>query len=212
MTTRVEPIITITERARAKILEIRAQESDDEMYALRIDITGISGNSFTYELSFEPLEDAEPEDLVQEDDQLPLIIRESSVEDLRGAVLDLSRDLLNPGLVLDNPNTPSPAIFDPGSPAADLSGPLAEQVAQLLEQSINPSIAMHGGRADLVGVEDETVYLRLSGGCQGCGMAQVTLRQGIETAIKHSFPQLRHIVDVTDHAAGTNPYYQPSAK
>lgn len=212
MTTALEPVLTITERARAKILEIRDQDPGEEMYALRIEVTGVAGDCFTYELAFEPLADAGPDDLVQHDDYLPVVISERSSRDLRGATLDLSRDLLNPGLMLDNPNTPSPAIFHPEAPPADLSAPLAQGVAQLLDEQINPAIAMHGGRADLIGAEEDTVYLRLSGGCQGCGMAQVTLRQGIEAAIRHSFPQVVRIVDVTDHAAGTDPYYQPSGK
>jgi Fe/S biogenesis protein NfuA len=82
----------------------------------------------------------------------------------------------------------------------------------VLERQINPSIASHGGRADLVAVEEETAYLRLSGGCQGCGMASVTLGQGIEVAIKDNVPEITNVVDVTDHAGGANPYYEAAKK
>jgi Fe/S biogenesis protein NfuA len=97
-------------------------------------------------------------------------------------------------------------------PPPDLSGDVAQRVLTVLEAQINPSIAAHGGRADLVAVEDDTAYLRLSGGCAGCGMAAVTLSQGIEVAIFSSVPEITKVVDVTDHAAGTNPFYEPAKK
>jgi Fe/S biogenesis protein NfuA len=104
----------------------------------------------------------------------------------------------------------SPAIS--GRVAADLSGPVAERVIAVLEEQVNPSIAMHGGHAELVAIEDEIAYLRLSGGCQGCGLAQVTLSQGIAVAIQDSVPEITQVVDVTDHATGDNPFYEPAKK
>ena len=97
-------------------------------------------------------------------------------------------------------------------PPPDLSGDVAQRVIQVLDAQVNPSIAAHGGRADLVAVEDGAAYLRLSGGCAGCGMAAVTLSQGIEVAIKESVPEIVRIIDVTDHASGTNPYYEAAKK
>ena len=99
-----------------------------------------------------------------------------------------------------------------GAPAPQLSGEVAEQVAQILEQQINPAIAAHGGHAELVSVEDGAAYLRLSGGCQGCGMASVTLTQGIEVAIREAVPEVTQVIDVTDHASGTNPYFEAAKK
>ena len=80
----------------------------------------------------------------------------------------------------------------------------------MLEDRLNPAIAAHGGRVDLVAVDDSIAYVRLSGGCQGCGMASVTLKQGVEVMIRQQFPQIESVVDTTDHAGGENPYYQPS--
>lgn len=97
-------------------------------------------------------------------------------------------------------------------PPPDLSGDVAQRVVQVLERQINPSIAAHGGRADLVAVEADTAYLRLSGGCAGCGMASVTLNEGIVVALRQSVPEIAQVVDVTDHAAGTNPYYEQAKK
>ena len=89
---------------------------------------------------------------------------------------------------------------------------LAQRVLAVLDDQVNPSIAMHGGHADLVAVEEGVVYVRLSGGCQGCGLAAVTLSQGIEVALRDSVPEIVSVVDVTDHASGANPFYEPAKK
>lgn len=81
-------------------------------------------------------------------------------------------------------------------------------VDQIFRAEINPMVARHGGRVELVDVQDATVVLRMRGGCQGCGMATVTLRQGIETALRQAVPAIHGIRDITDHSAGSNPYYK----
>jgi len=86
------------------------------------------------------------------------------------------------------------------------------KVQEIFDTQINPAVAAHGGMVDLLDVKDNKIYLRMGGGCQGCGMADVTLRQGIEEAIRQALPQVDEILDVTDHASGTNPYYAPSKR
>ena len=207
------PVLRLTDAAFAKVLELQAAESSAERLALWVQVSGTSGNAYTYDMYFEAAADAGPEDWTDERDNLLVVVPADSVAKMRGAVLDLSRDLLQGGMVIQNPNRPpipaSPAMT---GPPADLSGDVAQRVIQVLEQQINPSIAAHGGRADLVAVEDDAAYLRLSGGCAGCGMATVTLSQGIEVAIRDSVPEIARVIDVTDHAAGTNPYYEPAKK
>jgi Fe-S cluster biogenesis protein NfuA len=83
-----------------------------------------------------------------------------------------------------------------------------EKVQYLLDQQINPGVAAHAGFVELVDVRDDTVYLRMGGGCQGCGAADFTLRQGIESVIRREVPEIRRVLDVTDHAAGAHPYYR----
>jgi Fe/S biogenesis protein NfuA len=100
----------------------------------------------------------------------------------------------------------------PSRPTADLTGDVPQRVIQILDEQINPSIASHGGHAELVAIEDTIAYLRLSGGCQGCGMAAVTLGQGIEVAILDAVPEITEVIDVTDHASGANPYYEAAKK
>ncbi len=87
---------------------------------------------------------------------------------------------------------------------------LKEKAQALLDNSINPAVAGHGGYIELIDVKDNTVYIQMWGGCQGCGAADVTLKAGIERMIKEEIPGVREILDVTDHAAGKNPYYSPS--
>jgi Fe/S biogenesis protein NfuA len=119
----------------------------------------------------------------------------TTFDKVRGATIDWLDDPFGGGgLRLDNPNTPSPAIGAP--PAADLSGDVAERVIELLAQQVNPSIAAHGGRAELVAVEQGTAYLRLGGACQARALATVTLSQGIEAAIIGAVPEITSVVDV----------------
>ena len=92
-------------------------------------------------------------------------------------------------------------------PEPDLSSPIAQQLVAILEEQINPSLASHGGRADLVAIEDGAAYLRLSGGCQGCGQADYTLKEGIEKTLLERIPELKGVRDVTDHSNRENAYY-----
>ncbi|WP_051431802.1 NifU family protein [Rhodovibrio salinarum] len=96
------------------------------------------------------------------------------------------------------------AIVRPG-----LRTEAGQAVKQVLDERVNPAVAGHGGHITLIDVQGSRVYVRLEGGCQGCGMASVTLKQGIENEIKRHVPQVEEILDVTDHANGTNPYFQP---
>ena len=93
-----------------------------------------------------------------------------------------------------------------------LNGPEAGAILDLLDKEVNPAVAAHGGHIALVDVKDDIAYIRLEGGCQGCGMADVTLKQGVETAIKQAVPSIVSVLDTTDHAGGANPYYQPGSK
>lgn len=94
-------------------------------------------------------------------------------------------------------------------PKPGLDTPEGQAIKRILDEDINPQIAMHGGHISLVDVVDDKAYVRLEGGCQGCGMASITLKQGVEGAIKQAAPSITQVLDSTDHAGGTNPYYQP---
>jgi len=202
-----EPVVTVTDAARGKILEVRADETDPEALALWVEVSGERGGAFSYAMELRPLADAGTEDLVQRHDDLSVVVPAASVERLTGATLDFT----GAGMVMQNPNRPLPGDAS-DRPPADLSGPLAQAVLTVLDEEINPAIAAHGGRADLVAVEDGVAYVRMSGGCQGCGLAAVTLTQGIEAAILDSVSEIKSVIDVTDHASGENPYYESAKK
>jgi Fe/S biogenesis protein NfuA len=208
---------TVTDKAKRHVLKIRADEDNGDALALWIEIIGARGGEYAYDLYFDVPDKAVDGDAVLHHDDLTVVIPAASVEQLDGATLDMARDLLNPGMVITNPNRPpyapggnAPAIDAPKP--EDLTGTVEERVRLVLDQYINPSIAAHGGTAELVAVEGDTAYVRLGGGCVGCGMAAVTLSQGITVAIKQAVPEIVNVTDTTDHASGTNPYYEAAKK
>lgn len=206
-----DTLLSVTPEALTKIIEIRDNEAGDEPFALFLEIVGLNGPQFKYELSFMPVADAQTSDLSESHGDLTVIVPERDVENLTGAQISMGSDPANPALSIDNPNSPSPPMPE-GIAPGELEGPLADKIQVVLERHVNPSIAAHGGAARLVSVEGSTAYLQLMGGCQGCGMASVTLQQGIERILKDSIPELVEVVDVTDHASGDNPFYESAKK
>jgi Fe/S biogenesis protein NfuA len=206
------PVLTITDKAKKRVLEIRAGEPDGDNLALWVEVVGAAGGEYSYDLYFDLPSEATPDDTVQVGDDITVVMPMESAQLLQGATLDMSRDLLNPGLVVTNPNKPPvapPANTGIRVPSPEeLTGTVEERVRHILDTYVAPSIAAHGGTAELVAIEGSAAYLRLGGGCQGCGQAAATLSQGISVAIKQSVPEITEIVDVTDHANGTNPYFE----
>ena len=120
---------------------------------------------------------------------------------IRGAVPEIT------GVRLVTPG-PAPAGTTPErrEEPADLAD-LAEAARRVLDAEINPAIAAHRGHVSLAGVEDGWVRVRLEGGCQGCSLAEVTLRQGIEPLLRARLPGMTGLIDVTEHEAGTEPFF-----
>jgi Fe/S biogenesis protein NfuA len=204
-----ERLLEITDGARREVQSFRAQQPDAGELVLWAEVTGVAGEDYSYNLSLRSATDAGADAVVEDHDGLSIAIPPDSVDKLRGAIIDLIGDLTTGGLIVENPNSPSPAVED--LPPLEVSGSPGERVSQVLAQQVNPGIALHGGRAELVRIEGSTAYLRLSGGCQGCGLAGVTLKRGVEVAIKRSVPEIEKVIDVTDHASGINPYFDPSS-
>ena len=199
-----EVVLAVTEAALQSVLAIRAEEPDPAALALRVEITGSRGTEYTYDLSFEDLSAVGDDHVRYQVDELTVAIPEASVENLRGAELDLPRTAGQGGLVIRNPNRPNPLA----GVELELSGDIAEKVQQLLEGSINPALASHGGYAELVGVdEQDRVFVTMGGGCQGCAASAATLRDGIRRSIQEAIPEVTDVVDATDHEAGENPFY-----
>lgn len=195
-------VFTVTPEAIARILELREAEDDPSGLALRIEITGTNGVEYAYDLTFDPIAEADAADAVYQQGGLPVVVPAGSIEQLTGATLDIPAGG-GPGLVLRNPNRPDPL----SGKHLELTGTIAEQVEQLLKEQINPSLAAHGGFAELKGVADDKVYVTMGGGCQGCAVSAMTLRDGIARSIKEAIPEVTEVIDTTDHDSGENPYY-----
>jgi Fe/S biogenesis protein NfuA len=204
------PTLTLSADALAKVLEVRSAEAEPESLVLWVEVSGQQAGAYSYLMEFRNEGELDDDVVVQHHDDLSVAIPADSVDKLRGATLELSGG----GMVMQNPNRPTPfsPAVDPNRPAPDLSGEVPQRVMQVLDQEINPAIAAHGGQAELVAIEGSIAYLRLSGGCQGCGLAAVTLSQGIEVAILDAVPEITEVIDVTDHASGANPYYESAKK
>lgn len=202
--TTVTPVLTVSEAALAKVVELLAAEDEPETLGLRVGIVGARSTDYMYDLAFEPIADAEPDDVVYTQGVVTVMVPADSTDALRGATLDLPSDAAQGGLVIRNPNKPDPLA----GVNLELTGDIAGKVTQLLEQQINPALASHGGFATLVGVEGERVFITMGGGCQGCAVSAMTLRDGIERSIKENIPEVTEVVDATEHDLGENPYYQ----
>jgi Fe/S biogenesis protein NfuA len=202
--TTTEPVIRITDTALATVLQLRKAEDAPDTLGLRIEVTGVRGADFTYDLSFDPLDEAAEDDVITDHSGLPVIVPAASVGDLRGATLDLPTAEGQGGLVLRNPNRPeTPTLGE----IMELSGTVEEKVQTLLDRQVNPAIAAHGGFARLEKVDAGTAFVTMGGGCQGCAMSALTLREGIEKAILANIPEITEVADATDHGAGENPFY-----
>jgi Fe/S biogenesis protein NfuA len=187
-------MVTITEVAKAKVLEYMEAENQPGL-ALRVAIKGRGLGSFVYELGFVNEEGKSPDDTVVDAGGFKVLIDPESAPHLKGATIDFVTGYFQSGFKIDNPNS----IW---------SDPVAAAVQRVIDTQINPGIAAHGGFVTLLDVEDGIAYIAFGGGCHGCGMVDVTLKQGIEVMIKRAVPAVRQVIDTTDHAGGKNPYFQ----
>jgi Fe/S biogenesis protein NfuA len=162
------------------------------------------GSPFAPQYEFALVEDQPGStDRVVEQDGFRVLIDEASAARMEGATVDWVEGEAGTGFEVRNPNVRKLGAAEP-------EGELAERVRHVLDERVNPAVASHGGNISLVDVDGSDIYLQLGGGCQGCGMARVTLKQGVEKMLREAIPDLGQIHDITDHAAGTDPYYAAS--
>ena len=188
-------MIEVTKSARKQVLEILSSQADDS--GIRLSISGRGPQGFEYEITLIESKEKEESDFSVPDQDFLLVLDGEHLESLSGAKLDFVEQDNGMGFKIDNPN---PLWTDA----------LAQRVQETLDKEINPSVASHGGHVSLLEVKESKAYIQLGGGCQGCGMADVTLKQGIEVAIRNAVPEIDEVLDTTDHGSGSNPYYQPS--
>ena len=199
-------MITLTHPAREKIRGALAAATPARA-ALRVEVV-VEDGRFQYRLSGIDAEEIEAaRDLVFEEDGFQLVLDSGSAEWLSGAIIDYKESLLESGFHFENPNEPQSPVLPSGA-RDDLEGTVAERVQRLLDTEINPAVAAHGGRVSLVEVREGKVFLAFGGGCHGCGMVDVTLKQGVEARIREMVPDVVDVRDTTDHSSGENPYYR----
>jgi len=179
-----------------------ALEGNQEKTAVRISARPAGPDRFSYNMRLIEDNERTEEDILLERGGFVVCLDPASSEYLDGASIDFVDSEGESGFKFDNPNKPGNFASD-----QELSGTLEEKVKQVIEAELNPALASHGGWINLVKVEENKVYVTLAGGCQGCGMAQVTIKNGVEARLKEVIPEVEEVVDVTDHAAGVNPRY-----
>ncbi len=193
-------MVNVTEAAQQEIKKLM-EEQTPAVKGVRISADAISPLRANFRLSFVP-EDEE----IEGGETVPfegfnVFIDADSVPYAQDIALDFVEGLMGRGFKIENPNKIPP----------HLKGTIAETIQNVIEEKINPSVAGHGGMVTLIDVKDNNVYLQFGGGCQGCGMIDVTLKQGVEVLIKEAAPEIEGVFDITDHADGQNPYYQEPA-
>ena len=184
------PIATLTEGAVRKVRQALQGRGD---IGVRLTVTREAGE-FKYKFDYVAPGKIDPNDFVLPCGDYTFFINWESEALIRGSTIDYASTGLAQAWVIDNPN-----------PAWDTE--LAREIAKVFNETINPGLAEHGGQIKLVGLKENIVYVEMSGGCQGCAMADKTLHHGVIRILSEKFPQITGLVDVTDHSAGTNPFF-----
>jgi Fe/S biogenesis protein NfuA len=197
-----KPNVEFTNLAKDTVLRFMEMQGSESL-AVRIQVASPSPLDPRYEFTIIEPDEKSPEDMVFDGYGFELVMEPESAKLLDGAQVDWIETLTESGFKVQNPNL-APIGSKP------LEGPLADRVRQVLDQIVNPGVAQHGGHVTLVEVRDNIVYLQMGGGCQGCGMASVTLSQGIDGILREHVPEIEGIEDVTNHGDGQNPYITAS--
>lgn len=182
-------MLNFTENAKSRIASFLDVQRSQGVSALRV-----AGNRAEYKLWLVKENDKQATDQVFTVDNFSVYIDPLSNTNLAGATVDFVESTMQSGF----------RIFYPSPTWSD---PLTQRVQDVLDQQINPGVAGHGGNVTLSKVEGDTAYITMGGGCQGCASSQLTLKMGVERMIKENVPEVKSIIDVTDHNAGENPYY-----
>jgi len=191
--------LNITERAQGAVRSF-IEKSDGELRALRITSHsgGIGGPRF--ELSLVSESDQAEEDVRVDAGDFIVLVSGSDAERLEGATLDFVERVNESGFEIRPPSR-GPRVQGPPQ------GELAEKVKEVLEAQVNPAVAAHGGEIVLVDVQGSEIYIEMGGGCQGCALSRMTLKQGVERMVRQAVPEITAVHDVTDHTSGDNPFY-----
>ncbi len=190
-------MIHFTDRARETVQDFLDQ-SNDENLALRISMSG-SPVSPNFDLTLVNANELAEDEIMVDGGGFAVFLKGDDQEALEGATVDFVERVNESGFEVR-------PMKKRDGPRGTPTGPIADRVRDVLDSQVNPAIAAHGGMISLVDVEETDVYVEMSGGCQGCALSRMTLRQGVERMLREAVPELTAVHDVTDHASGDNPY------
>ena len=193
--------LNFSDKARDMVTSFMDLE-EDGLQALRIAVEG-SPFAPNYELTLVDSDSRGESDMEVDAGSFTVLVDEASADRLNGATVDFVETIQESGFQI----TPDPDAVKAAMDDAGPAGELADRVTHVLDTEINPAIAAHGGVINLVDVQGTEIFIEMAGGCQGCAMSRMTLRQGVERMVSQSVPEVTAIHDVTDHASGDNPYF-----
>lgn len=196
--------IEITPSAVDKIAELIAERKHGPM-AVRVILHGrLPGGGFKSEFQLVAIEDKQEEDIMQDMGVFPVFLDPATAESIKGAKVDFDENKYSAGFHILYPEQ---IADNPQAVRKDWEDPIAIAVQAAIDKEVNPVLANHGGWVSLLDVKADSAFIEMGGGCQGCGLSEATLKQGIQKIIQTNVPEILKVLDVTDHAEGKNPYY-----
>ncbi|MCC7460817.1 MAG: NifU family protein [Proteobacteria bacterium] len=187
-------MLNITQTAKDKVIGFM----DGKQTYLRIEITGHTASEYLYRFFLD--DQKKDSDVEATTEPFTILVQKKDEEMLEGATVDWLESVNGSGFKVENPNKPT----------NNLDSEIAQKIQKLLDEEVNTAVSAHGGNIELLDVIEDRAYVKMGGGCQGCSSAALTLKQGVETRIKAAFPEIKQVIDTTDHASGQNPYYAGS--
>lgn len=188
-------MITFTDTARQKVREYMDM-SETPSLGVRVVAHRSGRHQFRYELALVMEGESSDKDVVVDQEVFAVFVDPQTAEFIEGTTVDFVSEVSGTGFKFDNPQA-----------EVHWDDPLAQKVQKVIDERVAPSLAGHGGWVELLAVDGDAAVIQFGGGCQGCGMSQVTLKEGIETAILQEVPEIKRVLDDTDHASGDTPYY-----
>jgi Fe/S biogenesis protein NfuA len=199
-------MLTFTDRAQ-EVVRSFLDQSDGEFTALRIAAEGGSPIAPRFELTLVGAGEAQDDERQVDGPGFPVLFRETDAQRLEGATIDFIERAEESGFEVRTVPAGRRASGR-SAPAGAPTGDLADRVRTVLNTQVNPGIASHGGMISLVDLDGTEVYVQMSGGCQGCALSRMTLRQGVERMLRQAIPEITVVHDVTDHASGEHPFFE----
>ncbi len=191
--------LNVTERAQ-NVVRAFMEQSEGELNALRINAHPGGAGGSRFELTLVAESDKTEDDVQVELDEFSVLVSRESADRLDGATVDFVERVNESGFEI-RPARSGPRVEGPPE------GELAEKVKDVLDAQVNPAVSAHGGEIVLVDVQGSEIFIEMGGGCQGCALSRMTLKQGVERMVRQAIPEVTAVHDVTDHTSGDNPFY-----